>query len=143
MASPISSVPPPDAAGPPGPTGQGPRPSSAGPGTPVMLPEGWVGKVTDKIVTTVDGVRAKTTTPIEKIGRIVIWGLLIATAGGGLLIVLLVGGLRVLYEAVGNIPGINGREGRSVWMIDILFGVVLLLVGLLFIRKGTKPQDED
>ena len=161
MASSIGS-PPPDADGspvrapdgpsgppdpvPPRPAGLGPAPprsSPGGPGTPVMLPEGWVGKVTDKIVSTVDGVRAKTTTPIEKIGRVVVWGLLIATAGIGLLIVLLIGGLRLVYEAVGNIPGINGREGRSVWMIDILFGVVLIPVGLLFIKKGTKPPHED
>jgi hypothetical protein len=102
-----------------------------------------VGSVTDKIVSTVDGVRAKTTTPIEKIGRAVIWGLLIATAGVSLLIVLIIGGLRILYEAVGNIPGINGEEGRSVWIIDVLFGVVLILLGLFFIKKGTRPQHED
>ena len=34
-----------------------------------------MGTVTNKIVSTVDGVRAKTTTPIEKVGRAVIWGL--------------------------------------------------------------------
>lgn len=102
-----------------------------------------MGKVTDKIVSTVDGVRAKTTTPIEKIGRAIVWGLLIATAGVGLLIALLAGVLRLLYEAVGNIPGIDGREGRSVWIIDVFIGVVLILLGLLFIKKGTKPQSED
>jgi hypothetical protein len=109
----------------------------------VSLPDGWVGTVTDKIVTTVDTVRAKTTVPIEKVGRIVIWGLLIATAGVGLLIALLIGALRVVYELVGNIPGISGRPGRSVWIIDVLFGVVLILVGLLFVRKGTDPKHED
>ncbi len=131
MVSPIGSGPP------PGP----PPPSPAG--TPLMLPDGWVGKVTDRIVTTVDGVRAKTTTPIEKVGRVVIWGLLIATAGVSLLVVLLIGGLRLLYEAVGNIPGVSGREGRSVWIIDILLGVVLILVGMLLVKKGTQTKHED
>jgi len=102
-----------------------------------------VGTVTDKIVSTVDRVRAKTTDPIEKIGRVIIWGLLIATAGVGLLVVLLIGLLRLIYEAVGNIPGISGREGRSVWMIDILLGVVMIFLGLLFINKGTSHQPED
>ena len=138
MASPIGSAPPPGAPRPSAPAGEAPTR-----GTPVTLPEGWVGKVTDKIISTVDGVRAKTTTPIEKIGRAIVWGLLIATAGVGLLIALLTGVLRLLYEAVGNIPGISGEEGRSVWIIDVLIGVVLILLGLLFIKKGTKPQSED
>ena len=138
MASPIGSAPPPGAPRPSAPAGAVPPRA-----TPVTLPEGWVGKVTDKIISTVDGVRAKTTTPIEKIGRAIVWGLLIATAGVGLLIALLAGVLRLLYEAVGNIPGIDGREGRSVWIIDVLIGVVLILLGLLFIKKGTKPQHED
>lgn len=112
-------------------------------GTPVLLPDGWVATVTNKIVATVDAVRAKTTTPIEKIGRIVIWGLLIATAGTALLVILLAGILRVLYEVTGRIPGISGRQGRSVWMIDLLLGVVLIGLGLFFIDKGTKPHPPD
>ena len=131
MASPIGRAPGPDAGADP------PR------GTPVLLPEGWVGTVTDKIVSTVDGVRAKTTTPVEKIGRAVIWGLLIATAGTALVVALTIGVLRLLYEAAGRIPGVSGREGRSVWIIDVLIGVVLIAFGLLLIRRGTKPQHEE
>ncbi len=112
-------------------------------GTPVLLPEGWVTTVADKIVSTVDGVRAKTTTPLEKVGRAVIWGLMIATAGAALVVALTIGVLRLFYEAAGRIPGISGREGRSVWIIDVLIGVVLILFGLLLIRRGTKPQHED
>ncbi len=99
--------------------------------------------VTDRIVSTVDGVRSKTTEPLEKVGRMVIWGLLIATAGTALLVVLLAGILRFAYELIGRIPGISGRQGRSVWMIDIGIGVVLILFGLLFINKGTKRQPQD
>jgi len=99
--------------------------------------------VTDKIVTTVDSVRAKTTVPIEKAGRVVIWGLLIATAGIGLLVALLILLLRVAYEAAGRIPGISGEAGRSVWIIDVLLGVGLIAVGVLFVKKGTNPHHED
>jgi len=102
-----------------------------------------VGSVTDRIVSTVDGVRAKTTAPIEKVGRVIVWGLLIATAGVGVLIALLVGLLRLVYEAVGNIPGVSGREGRSVWIIDILLGVVLICLGLLLITRGTNTEHAD
>jgi len=112
-------------------------------GTPVLLPEGWVGTVTDKIVSTVDSVRAKTTTPVEKIGRAIIWGLLIATAGTAIIVALTAGVLRLLYEAVGRIPGIDDRAGRSVWIIDVVLGVALVLFGLLLIRRGTKPQHEE
>ncbi|MEO5680701.1 MAG: hypothetical protein ABIS47_13645 [Acidimicrobiales bacterium] len=130
MASPIGSAPAPGAGG-------GPAR-----GTPVVLPDNWVAKVTDKIVSTVDGVRAKTTTPVEKIGRAVVWGLLIATAGTALLIVLLTGVLRLLYELVGRIPGISGREGRSVWMIDVAIGVALIVSGLLLIKRGSTPSPD-
>lgn len=102
-----------------------------------------MGTVTNKIVSTVDGVRAKTTTPIEKVGRAVIWGLLIVTAATTLLVLFLVGALRLAYEVTGRIPGVSGREGRSVWMIDITLGVVLLGLGLALISKGTKPQPRD
>ena len=147
MASPIDRAPGPPEPWPQGPAAPSERPpaSSVRPptsGTPVLLPDGWVATVTNKIVTTVDGVRAKTTTPIEKIGRVVIWGLLIATAGTALLVVLLAGVLRLLYEVTGRIPGISGREGRSVWMIDVLLGVLLIGLGLSFI-KGSKPQPQD
>jgi hypothetical protein len=108
----------------------------------VFLPDDWVAKVTDKIIGTVDGVRSKTTTPIEKVSRIVIWGLLIATAGVSLLVALLIGGLRLLYELVGKIPGLD-RPGRSVWIIDVLLGVLLIGLGLTFVKKGTKPQPEN
>jgi hypothetical protein len=140
MATPIGSAPPPPG---PGSPSRAPVGGPAQGGTPIMLPENWVGKVTDKIVTTVDTVRAKTTVPIEKVGRIVIWGLLIATAGISLLVVLLIGSLRLIYEAVGNVPGIRGREGRSVWIIDVLFGVVLIAAGLYLVKRGTRARPED
>jgi hypothetical protein len=102
-----------------------------------------VGTVTDKIVGTVDSVRAKTTAPIEKVSRVVIWGLLIATAGVAVLIAFLIAALRVAYELVGNIPGVSGEPGRSVWIIDVLVGVALIFLGLFFVKKGTRPQHED
>lgn len=152
MATSISHTPgpeppPPGSGSVPGPPPPAVRPgpvtgAEAAKGTPVLLPEGWVATVTNKIVSTVDTVRAKTTTPIEKIGRIVIWGLLIATAGTALLIALLTAVMRFLYVLVGRIPGISGREGRSVWIIDVLIGVGLIAVGLLLIKRGTKPQQD-
>jgi hypothetical protein len=140
MASSIGSAPPPAGGGPSGSSGIGTQPAK---GTPVTLPDNWVAKATDRIVTTVDSVRAKTTVPIEKVGRVVVWGLLIATAGVGLGVVLLIGLLRLVYELVGNIPIIDDRPGRSVWMIDVLLGVLLIAGGLLFVKKGTRPPHED
>ena len=109
----------------------------------MLLPEGWVAKAADKIVSTVDSVRAKTTTPVEKVGRVVVWGLMIATAGAALVVALIIGVLRLLYEAVSRIPGISDREGRSVWIIDVLIGVAMILIGLVLLRRGSKPPHED
>jgi hypothetical protein len=125
------------AATPPASTGATPASS-----TPLALPEGWTTTVADRIVSTVDTVRSKTTTPIEKASRAVIWGLLIATAGLAALVVLVVGVFRLLYEAVGRIPGLDGRPGRSVWVVDVVLGLLLLLVGLSFVRRGRTPRDD-
>ena len=113
-------------------------------GRPVVLPEGWTVTVTDRIVTTVDAVRDKTTKPITVAARGLVYGLVVGTAGtiAGLLLLVMV--LRVCYELLALVGPIGDRPGRSVWIVDLFVGVVLLTFGLRFLgksRRATAPED--
>ena len=116
--------------------------SPASTGRPVVLPDGWTVTVTDKIVTTVDKVAAKTSKPITLIARGLVYGLLLGTAGLVALVLLLAFVVRGLVVLVGLIPVIDDRPGRSVWIVDVAIGAGLLAAGLLFMRKGRVPKPD-
>lgn len=111
-------------------------------GRPLVLPEGWTVTVTDRIVSTVDAVRSKTTAPITLVARGLVYGLLLATAGAAALVLLLALVVRSLVVLVGLVPWIADRPGRSVWIVDLMVGLVLLLAGRAVMAKGRVP-DED
>jgi hypothetical protein len=115
-------------------------PAPAAPGRPVVLPDGWTVTVADKIVSTVDSVRSKTTKPITLVARGVVYGLLVAVAGAFALVLLVVGFLRALYIGVGEIPGIDRQQGRSVWIVDLVLGLALLWFGSRLMAKGRIPK---
>jgi hypothetical protein len=108
-----------------------------------MLPAGWTTQVADRIVSTVDAVRDKTTAPAQKVGRAVVYAVPLATAGIVALVFVVVLIFRVLYELVGMIPVIDDRAGRSVWVVDLSVGALLLLIGVFMARKGRARSDVD
>jgi hypothetical protein len=111
-------------------------------GKPLLLPDGWTVTVTEKIVTTVDAVAAKTTKPITLVARGLVYGLLLGTAGIAALVLLTAFVLRSLVVLVGLIPVLDDRAGRSVWIVDLLIGLGLISAGTLFMRKGRAPKPE-
>jgi hypothetical protein len=118
--------------------------AEAAPATPAsMLPAGWTNQVADRIVSTVDAVRDKTTVPAQKIGRAVVYAVPLATAGLVALVFVVVLIFRALYELVGMIPVVEDRAGRSVWIVDLVVGAVLLLIGVFLARKGRARSDVD
>jgi hypothetical protein len=113
----------------------------AAPGRPVVLPDGWTVTVTDKIVSTVDSVRSKTTKPITTVARGLVYGLILAVAGIFALVVLLVGFFRGVYVLVGLFPWwVDTRNGRSVWIVDLAVGLALIMGGSWIMRKGRIPK---
>lgn len=87
----------------------------------------WAAQTADSIERVVGSVRGKTSEPLERIARILVYGLLAAVVGIAalaLLAVLLVRGLDIL------IPG-------EVWSAHLLAGGIFTLLGLFLWRKRT------
>ena len=83
------------------------------------LPADWHVKATDKIVSTVDTVRKKSSGPAIKVSRAAVFGLL-----GGLLafiaaILLLIGVVRLL----------NNVLPKDVWLVYLILGAIFMAAG--------------
>jgi hypothetical protein len=120
-------------------------PGSAGPAsasvsrptTPPALEHDWTGPVTDRIESVVGTVRDKTTIPVTKVARAVVFGLLAAVAA---LIALV-----LVIDAVARIIDVYlpfDPYGRRVWVGDAALGAIFLVAGAFCWSKRTrKPQE--
>lgn len=84
------------------------------------LPANWHVLATDKIVSTVDNVRVKTSGPAIKISRSVVYGLLGAFIGMIALIVFLIGTVRLL----------NNVLPKDVWLVYFILGAIFMALGI-------------
>jgi hypothetical protein len=85
----------------------------------------WAAQTADTIERVVGGVRGKTSEPIERIARLVVYGLVAAVLGVTALILLVVGLVRL---ADAYLPG-------EVWIPYLVVGGIFTLAGLLLWRK--------
>lgn len=83
------------------------------------LPPDWHIKATDKIVSTVDEVRVKTSGPAVKVSRAVVFGLMAALIGLIAFIVGLIGTVRLLDNIL----------PQDVWLVYFILGGIFLAVG--------------
>lgn len=83
------------------------------------LPPDWHVLATDKIVSTVDTVRVKTSGPAIKISRAVVFGLMGALLSLIALIVVLIGLVRLLDEII----------PKDVWLVYFILGGIFLAAG--------------
>lgn len=98
----------------------------------------WASDVTDTIVSTIDKVRDRTTTPVVMIARGLVFGLLCTFLGLFILVVFLVGltrGVIAIFEAPLD-------HDTSVWVSYYLIGGVLLLVGSICMIKRQSREDD-
>lgn len=100
-------------------------------------PSQWTAEAADRIVATVDTVKSKTTVPVVSIARALAYGLIFAVVGVAAVVVLLVGGLRLLDVYVGNAPGLR-KPGRSVYVVYLVVGMLCSLIGFWLMSKGRK-----
>ena len=89
------------------------------------LPADWHVLATDKIVSTVDTVRVKTSGPAIKVSRAVVFGLMGALLSLIALIVLLIGIVRLL----------NNFLPKDVWLVYLILGAVFSVVGAFLWSK--------
>ncbi|MGI8492477.1 MAG: hypothetical protein ACR2KC_04325 [Acidimicrobiales bacterium] len=93
--------------------------------------EDWTTAVADRIEAAVTTVRDKTTVPVTKVARIVVFGAVVATMGAVALAFLTVLVLRL------HVYIWFGAEGRKVWVAYAALGAIFLFVGGFCWRKRT------
>jgi hypothetical protein len=89
----------------------------------------WTAEAADRIESVVETVRDKTTVPVTKVARAIVYGL-IAAALGTLALVLMVIGLFRLHV---YLP--FDEEGQKVYATYFFLGAIFLLVGAFLWRK--------
>lgn len=87
----------------------------------------WAAQTADTIERVVGGVRGKTSEPLERIARILVYGLAAAFLGVAALVLLAVAVVRALDVAI---PG-------EVWSAHVVAGGIFSLAGLFLWRKRT------
>ncbi len=106
-------------------------PQAAVPPPVVPADRDWTVDVADRIESTVAAVRDKTTVPITKIARIVVFGVVVGVMAVVALIFLVIGVLR-LHAYLPFHP-----EGRRMWVSYVGLGAIFVGLGGFFWRKRT------
>jgi hypothetical protein len=91
----------------------------------------WAADTADRIEAFVDSVRNKTSVPLARIARAVVYGIIVGVMGVVAFLLLLIGLLRVLDV---YLPG-------NVWAAHLFLGVVFTVLGLLVWRQR-RPKEE-
>ena len=101
-------------------------------GASSLLGEDWPAQTADTIERVVGSIRSKTTEPVERIARVLVYGLLAAVLGVAALVLLTVAAVRVVDV---YLPG-------EVWSAHLLVGAAFTLAGLLlWSKRGPKGHD--
>ena len=91
----------------------------------------WAADTADRIEAFVEAVRSRTSAPLTRIARGVVFGIVAGVMGLAALLLLLIALLRVLDT---YLPG-------NVWSAHLFLGVVFTVLGLLIWRRR-QPKDE-
>ena len=102
-----------------------PAPSTA----PAPLGADWATQAVDLLDSVVDGIRSKTTEPITKAARALVYGIVLGVMGSVALIIVAIAFVRVLDILI---PG-------AVWSAHLAVGVVFVAAGL-FIWTRRSPR---
>lgn len=100
------------------------------PSNPLTDPQ-WASETTDRIVTLIDTVRAKTTTKVVYAARGLVFGLIAILLGAFILALLLVGTLRALQSLL----ELATTWERAVYLSYFILGGLLSIFGLVMFKK--------
>jgi hypothetical protein len=97
--------------------------------------EDWAASTAEAIERAVQSVRAKTADPLERVVRLVVYGLLAGIVGVAIAVLLAVAAVRGLVELI------DVLWQREVWLAHLIVGGIFVLVGLLvWTRRTTKNE---
>jgi H+/Cl- antiporter ClcA len=100
-------------------------------------PPDWTVEIADRIESVVGTVRDRTTVPITKVARAVVFGVLAAVAGVVAAILLIVAAVR-LHVYLPFHP-----EGRKVWVVYAILSAIFLMAGAFVWRKRAPRQAQE
>ena len=97
--------------------------------------EDWAATTADAIERAVQSVRAKTADPLERVARLVVYGLLAAVIGIAITVLLAVAAFRGLVELI------DVFWQHEVWLAYVIAGGIFVLAGLFTWTRRT-PKNE-
>lgn len=97
----------------------------------------WTVQAADTIESVVGTIRDKTAVPLTKVARGLVFGIIAGTLGLAALVLLVIGGIRLLVEVLPF-----DDHARSAWVAEAAIGAVLLVAGLVVWSKR-KPKNKE
>jgi hypothetical protein len=104
------------------------------PGNPLTDPT-WPAELADTVERVVGTVRERATTPVVKVTRGIVYGLLSAMVGLAALTLLLI----ALTRALQALLDLAVTPAQAVYLSYLIMGGILSLAGLLILRKRQAP----
>ena len=98
--------------------------------------EDWAAATADAIERAVQSVRAKTADPLERVVRLLVYGLLAAIVGIAIAVLLAVAAVRGLVELI------DVTWQREVWLAHLIVGGIFVVAGLLVWRRRTAKTEK-
>jgi uncharacterized membrane protein YcjF (UPF0283 family) len=98
--------------------------------------EDWAAATADAIERAVQSIRAKTADPLERVARLVVYGLLAGIVGLAIAVLLSVAVFRGLVELIDVV------WQREVWLAYVILGGIFVLAGLLVWRRRTTKTEK-
>jgi hypothetical protein len=97
----------------------------------------WAGDLSGRVIDGVGWLKARTTVPVVKILRAIVYGLIVVVAAMTALVLAVLGVVRMwdVYLPVHPV-------GRRVWLGYVVLGAVLFLVGGALLVRRTAPKDK-
>lgn len=95
----------------------------------------WTDEVADRVESVVSTVRDRTTVPVVKAARAVVFGVVAGALFAGALLLLIVGLVRLLDVYLPYHP-----RPRRVWTVDAVASAIFLASGT-FLWRRSKPRD--
>ena len=97
----------------------------------------WTDEVSDRVESVVTSVRDKTTVPITKAARAVVFGLVAGILGAGAFLLVVIAGIRLLDVYLPYHP-----LARRVWTVDAGAAAIFLAAGA-FAWRRRRPRGQD
>jgi hypothetical protein len=99
----------------------------------------WTVQVADRVESAVTGFRDKTTVPLAKAARGLVYGMIAGTLGIVAIVLVAILAVRALSYLPFHSPAPD-THGRAVWAAEAIVGGIFTLPGLFFLRRANRRK---